>query len=325
VRDPRPKLLIAVRPRPEVQKEVDRELPDVPWGYLDETPPDRRDRVEAMLAGSFGREAPGFDPATTPGLRFVQFRYTGIDKVPIDRFPEGVQFAGNVGAYAPFVSEHAIALALAAGRDLYRAREMVRSGTLRPPPEQRSLFRCRAVILGYGEIGRAIAARLAGFEAHVVGVNRSGAPSPGCETMYPADRLREAVAEGDVVFEVRPLTKKTAGTIGKAELEGMRPNAIFVNVGRAGTVVEEDLFRHLKSHPTFRAAIDVWWNEDFESGALPSRFPFADLPNFVGTPHSAGFAPQAEARALGLALENLGRYFRGGRPEHVVDRSEYGP
>lgn len=323
--DPRPRLLVAVRPRPEVGDAVDQRLPEVPWAFLDETPPERRDRTEAVLAGSFGREASGFDPATTPRLRFVQFRYTGIDRVPIDRFPPGVQFAGNVGAYAPFVSEHAIALALAAGRDLFRAQEMVRTGKLRPPPEQRSLFRCTAVVLGYGEIGRAIAARLSGFEAHVVGVNRSGAPAPGCERMYPADRLREAVAEGDVVFEARPLTNRTAGTIGKAELDAMKPNAIFVNVGRAGTVDEEALYRHLEGHPSFRAGLDVWWNEDFASGALPSRFPFPSLPNVVGTPHSAGFAPDAEANALRLALENLARFFQDGRPEHVVDRSEYGP
>jgi phosphoglycerate dehydrogenase-like enzyme len=143
--------------------------------------------------------------------------------------------------------------------------------------------------------------------------------------MYPADRLREAVAQGDFIFEARPLTNLTAGSIGKAELESMRPEAIFVNVGRAGTVDEEALYRHLERHPSFRAGLDVWWNEDYEHGALPSRFPFSQLPNFVGTPHSAGVAPGAEPRVLRLALENLARYFHDGHPAHVVDRREYSP
>ncbi|MGI0131043.1 MAG: NAD(P)-dependent oxidoreductase [Thermoplasmata archaeon] len=323
MQDPEPRLLVAVRPSPEVRDALNQLLPDVEWGFFGETEPARRTQVEAMLVGSFAREAGKFDAATTPRLRFVQSLYTGVDRFPFERFPAGVELAGNVGAYAPFVAEHAIALALAASRDLFGAREMIRQGRLRPPPEQRILHGSTAVILGYGEIGRAISERLAGFEARVIGLNRTGRPAPGCAEMYPAERLREAVALGDFVFEVRPLTRRTVGTIGKDALEAMRPNAIFVNVGRAATVDEEGLFRHLRTHPGFRAGIDVWWNEDFASGALPSRFPFGDLPNFVGTPHSAGHAAASESRGLRLALENLGRFFHDGKPAHRIDRSEY--
>jgi phosphoglycerate dehydrogenase-like enzyme len=323
VEDPDPRLLVAVRPESDIRNVLNQTLPDVPWAFLRETPPERRSLVEVILTGSFVREAAGFEAVTTPKLRFVQCLYTGIDRFPFDRFPAGVKFAGNVGAFAPFVSEHAIALALAAGRDLPAAQEMVRTGRLRPPPEQRQLYRSTAVILGYGEIGRAIAERLAGFEATVIGLNRTGRLAPGCSEMYSADRLTEAVARGDVIFEVRPLTRLTRGTIGRKELEVMRPTATFVNVGRAGTVDEEALFHHLESHPGFRAGLDVWWNEDYESGALPSRFAFARLPNVVGTPHSAGYAPDAEARALRLAVHNVGRYFREGTPAHVVDPREY--
>ena len=323
MQDPRPRLLVALRPREDIREEVNRRLPEVAWAFLEDTPPARRSDVEAMLVGSFAREAEEFDVATTPKLTFVQRLYTGVDGFPFERFPERVRFAGNVGAYAPFVSEHAITLALAAGRDLAAAREMVRAGRLRPPPAQRILYGATAVILGYGAIGREIARRLAGFDTRVVGMNRTGAPDAGCAEMYPASRLREAVALGDFVFEVRPLTKLTAGTIGREELEAMRPNAIFVNVGRAGTVDEEALYRHLQTHPTFRAAIDVWWDEDYAGGRLPSRFPFAELPNFVGTPHTAGVAPGSEPRVLQLAIENLARFFRDAAPSHVVDRREY--
>ncbi|MGA8542809.1 MAG: 2-hydroxyacid dehydrogenase [Thermoplasmata archaeon] len=320
----RPRLLVAFPSRRGLERAVDLALPGIPWALLAETPSEERRDVEAMLVGSFAREArESFDPATTPKLRFVQRVYTGMDGFPFDRFPEGVAIAGNVGAFAPFVSEHAVALALTAARDFAAAREAVRAGRLRPAPDQRTLYGGTAVILGYGEIGRAIAERLAGFEMRVLGLNRTGSPAPGCEKMYPAERLTEAVAEGDVVFEVRPLTKLTERTINAAVLSAMRPRAIFVNVGRAGTVDEEALFHHLESHPAFRAAIDVWWNEDYTTGALTSRFPFSQLPNFVGTPHSAGVSPDGEARALHFALENVARYFRDGKPAHIVDRHEY--
>ncbi|MGC2788815.1 MAG: NAD(P)-dependent oxidoreductase [Thermoplasmata archaeon] len=319
----RPRLLVALKPRDDTRETLNTLLSEIPWSFADDTSALARGEVEAMLVGSLGSEVMEFDARTTPNLSFIQRLYTGLDGFPFGRFPDSVRIAGNVGAYAPFVSEHAIALALAAARDLPGARELVRAGRLRPQPENRPLYQATAVVLGYGEIGREIARRLTGFDCRVIGLNRTGAPAPGCSEMLAADRLDEAVALGDFVFEVRPLTRRTAGSVGTAEFAVMRPNAVFVNVGRAGTVDEEALYRHLKAHPTFRAAIDVWWDEDFARGAFSSRFPFAELPNFVGSPHSAGATPSGAPRVLRLAVENLARFFRGETPLYVVDRAEY--
>jgi phosphoglycerate dehydrogenase-like enzyme len=317
------RLLLAVRRRDAVVEAVARQLPGIPAVFLEESRPDAWGSVEAALLGSMAREAKEWDPAAAPGLRFVQRVFTGVDDLPFDRFPPAIEIAGNVGGYAPFVAEHAMALALAAARTVVTAHAQVSAGRLRPPPENRTLWRRTAVILGYGEIGRGIAERLKGFEAQVVGVNRSGRPAPGCDRMFPADRLREALALGNLVFEARPLTRKTRSTIGAEELRSMPEDALFVNVGRAGTVDEEALFGHLRDHPRFRAALDVWWEEGFGDGSLRLRFPFASLPNVIATPHSAGFAPPVEASAVETAVRNLARFFAGERPRHIVDRSEY--
>jgi phosphoglycerate dehydrogenase-like enzyme len=318
-----PRLLVTLRPRAEVSRALGEALPLLPWTFAEGSSPANWGQVEAMLVGSLERESPAFDPSSTPRLRFVQRIYTGVDGFPFPRLPPSVQVAGNVGAYAPFVAEHAVALALAAARTLVESADRVRRGQLRPPPEQRLLFRRTAVILGYGEIGRAIAERLAGFETRVVGVNRTGRMAPGAAAMYPADALELAVAEGDFVFDARPLNRSTRGTIDGRILRAMRSDAVYVNVGRAGTVDEEALYRHLVDHPSFRAALDVWWDEDYERGRLSSRFPLAEQPNFVGTPHVAGFGPGVESYVLAKALENLARFFRGESPRHLVDRREY--
>jgi phosphoglycerate dehydrogenase-like enzyme len=155
------------------------------------------------------------------------------------------------------------------------------------------------------------------------GLNRTGRMAPGVVGMFPAHRLKEAVAEGDYVFDARPLTRWTEGTIDSAVLAAMKPDAVFLNIGRAGTVQEEALFRHLLDHPEFRAGLDVWWHERFADGRIDHRFPFGDLPNVVGTPHSAGFGPGVEEYVLDRAVENLGRFFTGEQPRHVVDRTEY--
>jgi phosphoglycerate dehydrogenase-like enzyme len=317
------RLLVALKPREPVSNAVNRGLRDIGWSYADSGPTGDWSGVEAMLVGSVQRELGDYDPALTPRLDFVQCVYTGVDGFPFERFPERVRVAGNGGAFAPFVAEHAVALALAAARALVPAQAQVRAGRLRPIPEQRLLGGRTAVILGYGEIGRAIAARLAGFEMRIIGVNRVGRMGPGIDAAYPADRLREALKLGDFVFDVRPLTNETSNTIRADELRAMPAEGVYVNVGRAGTVDPEALYRHLVDHPSFRAALDPWWDENFATGTFTSPFPFSDLANFVGTPHSAGWGPSTEQHALERAVANLARYFRGEAPLYVVDRREY--
>lgn len=319
-----PRLLVALRPREELATAMNVGLPNVPWCYAGTELPYEGNSVEAMLFGSVERELGSFDPRCLRQLRFAQRVYTGMDGVPLERFGPEVRFAGNVGAYAPFVSEQAVALALAAARDLPRAHAQVQEGRLRPPPEQRLLWERTAVILGYGEIGRAIAERLSGFGTRIVGLNRTGRMAPGCDAMYPAERMVEAVREGNFVFDARPLTARTVGSVDRTVLEAMPSDAVFVNVGRAGTVQEEALYHHLRTHPSFRAALDVWWHEDFPGGRIDHRFPFGSLPNFVGTPHSAGFGPGIERYVLEHALANLRRFFSGQEPRYIIDRSEYG-
>jgi phosphoglycerate dehydrogenase-like enzyme len=318
-----PRLLVALRPREEISEALARGLPNIDWTYADGAQRSDWTAVEALLVGSVERELGDYTAASTPRLSFVQGIYTGVDGFPFERFPEAVRIAGNVGAFAPFVAEHALALALAAARAIVPAQAEVRAHRLRPPPVHRLLWKRTAVILGYGEIGRSIADRLAGFEMRIVGVNRAGRMAPGLDAVYPADRLREALSVGAFVFDVRPLTLRTAGTIAAEELRAMPAEAVYVNVGRAGTVDEESLYRHLVEHPGFRAALDVWWDEDFQNGTFQVRFPFAELPNFVGTPHSAGVGPPVERYVLARAVENLARFFRGENPLYLVDRRDY--
>lgn len=320
---PSPRLLVTLRPREGADRAIGEGLRGIPWVHSGASDPSDWGQVDAMLVGSVERELPGYSAASTPRLAFVQRLYTGVDGFPFERFPPGVRVAGNVGAFAPFVSEHAVALALAAARSMQEAQRSVAEGRLRPAPSQRLLHGRTALILGYGEIGRAIAARLEGFGTRVLGLNRSGRMAAGAVAMYPASELERAVGQADLVFEARPLTRATRGTINARVLAAMRRDAIFVNVGRAATVDEEALYRQLVDRPDFRAAIDVWWDEDYAHGRLGSRFPFSDLPNFVGTPHCAGLGPGVDEFVLAKALQNLARYFRGEAPLHVVDPAEY--
>jgi D-2-hydroxyacid dehydrogenase (NADP+) len=319
----RARLLVSVSDSPELRKALERILPTEAIAFVEPTAAGPWPRVEAWLLGSVARELPQWRPELTPELRFVQRLFTGLDGIPFDRFPDSVQIAGNVGAFAPSVAEHAIALLLGLTHNVVPNAERVREGRLRPPLSNRYLPERTVLLLGFGAIAREIAARLRPFGPRLEGVSRDGSGVPGLARMYDAHHLTDALAAADIIVDCRPLTDATRGTIDATALGRMRPDAIYVNVGRAGTVDEAALFEHLSSNPEFRAALDVWWDEDYASGALKSRYPFATRPNFLGSPHVAGVGEQARLRAIEMAAENLRRYFQGVRPNHVVNRAEY--
>ncbi|MFZ3355171.1 MAG: 2-hydroxyacid dehydrogenase [Thermoplasmata archaeon] len=314
---------MALPPESGTRERIGSRLSGVPLVFLDESNASQWASVEAMLVGSVARIATRFDAESRPRLRFVQVVYTGLDRFPFDRFAPTVEIAGNVGGYAPFVAEHAVALALASARQLPSAVALAREGRLRPAPENRSLRGQTATILGFGEIGHEVAQRLRAFGMKIVTVGRVSRPDPLADRSFGAPELAEALAMADLVVDARPLTDLTRHSIGARELNAMKPTAIYVNVGRAATIDERTLFEHLKSHPEFRAATDPWWDEDFAAGTIVHRTAIAELPNFLGTPHNSANAPGAREYALDHALENLARFFRGERPLYVADRQEY--
>ncbi len=318
------RLLVTLPRTPEAAAALSARLPDVPVAFSADPPDGPWPAVEAMLTGSLRRELPTWRADRTPRLRFVQRLYTGLDGFPFQEMPPGVAVAGNVGAFAVVVAEQAIALTLGLEKNLVANFELVRAGRLRPAPTGHRLAGRTVLLLGYGEIARAAGERLRAFGMTVHGLNRDGSARPGCDRMFPASELAAALAGADVVIDCRPLTRATRGSLGAAELAAMRPSAAYVNVGRAGTVDEAALYAHLVAHPEFRAGMEAWWQEDYENGTLGARFPFAALPNFLGTPHDSGLVTEARPEILARALDNLARFFRGEPPLHVADPAEYG-
>ncbi len=317
------RLLLCTAPHRALSAALTRHLSLVEAVALSEVPAGPWPLVEAVLTGGATDELPDLVEATVPRLRFVQRVFTGMDGFPFDRFPRGVRFAGNVGAYAPFVAEQALALLLSIAKRLGPNLALLKAGRLRPAVPARTLSGKTALLLGYGEIAAAIADRLRPFGVTIVGLNRTGVARPGCARMFAASELSEALASAEIVIDCRPLTVATASSLGAAELARLKEGALFVNVGRAGTVDEAALYDHLKSHPETYAAFDPWWHEDFAAGETGSRFPFFDLPNFYGSPHSAGITEGARERAYDLAAANLARYFAGETPHGLVDPSDY--
>jgi phosphoglycerate dehydrogenase-like enzyme len=202
----------------------------------------------------------------------------------------------------------AVALALTAAKHIVPADRALRQGDWRSRYEGGNSILLRgktALVLGYGAIGRRIAAACLGLGMKVIAIKRRPSSEfDGGIEVYAADSLRELLPKADVLFLSLPLTPETTGLIGAAELGLLPHGAVAVNVGRGPVFEESALYQALRAGK-IRAGLDVWYNYpaavEARSNTPPSRFPFHQLDNVVMSPHCGGHSDETEnLRAQGL-------------------------
>ncbi|QKR00633.1 3-phosphoglycerate dehydrogenase [Metallosphaera tengchongensis] len=247
-----------------------------------------------------------------PKLRVIQTFSAGVDDLPF-QYLNGVTVLSNAGAYSTSVAEHAWALALSLAKGVNSKR---RGSTY-------SVTGRVALIVGAGGIGSEIA-RIAmrGFSMKVIGISRSFRRPEFFDERLTPDQLPRVISNADFVFVSLPLNRYTRGILNYEVLKAMKEYTILVNVGRAETIVEEDIFRLLKERDDLRFGTDVFWRkegkENFES-------PLWSLPNFAGTLHTAGASASGETlrQAMISACKNLATYLREGKSDNLVKLEDY--
>ena len=128
------------------------------------------------------------------------------------------------------------------------------------------------------------------------------------------------VASVDVVVVALPLADETRGLISRDVIARMRPDALFVNVGRGELVDQEALTDALRSGRLGGAGLDV-----FSPEPLPADDPLWDLPNVIITPHNSGTTDGHLERTAMIFLDNLARFGRGDDLRNEVRASEVHP
>lgn len=220
--------------------------------------------------------------ARAPNLKWIHFFSTGVDG-KLDDLPRGVKVTCARGVYAPQLAEHALALLLALTRQL-NAKEI-------DVDKLTTLDGKRMLIIGMGGSGQALAAKAKALGMKVETAKRERGP------------LRAQLGKADVVVSCVPLTAKTRGLLGHAELLSMKPGARLINISRGGVVDTEALADALKSGHLAGAGLDVT-----EPEPLPEGHALLQMQNVVLTPHSAGTSDTATDATVGVAVENLRRY-----------------
>jgi phosphoglycerate dehydrogenase-like enzyme len=231
-------------------------------------------------------------------VEWVQLPWAGVEPYIGVMTPDRRWTSGK-GVYAPWVAEHAVALALAGLRELPEraaATSWGQSGGT-------SLLHRPVTILGGGGITEWTLRLLEPFGCPVTVVRRRAEPFPGAARTLTVERLHEGLAEALVVVVALALTPETVGIVGRDELEAMASDAWLVNVARGQHVVTDDLVAALRAGTIAGAALDVTDPEP-----LPDGHPLWSLPNCIITPHTANTIEMARPAVAERIRENVRRF-----------------
>lgn len=244
-----------------------------------------------------------------PALRGVQALTAGVDRL-LDLVPPQVPLYNGAGLHDASTAEHALALMLAAQREL--PRWLDRQAQRRWDHELTgSLAGSRVTILGFGAIGRALERRLVAAEAEVSKVAAHARPA---EDVHAVTELPGLLARTDILVMILPDTPATVGAVGAAELALLPDGALVVNVGRGRTLDTAALLAEL-SAGRLRAALDVTDPEP-----LPDDHPLWTAPGVLITPHVAGGSSTFWPRARTFVAEQLRRFVAGEALLNLVPR-----
>jgi phosphoglycerate dehydrogenase-like enzyme len=183
------------------------------------------------------------------------------------------------------------------------------------PFDREPLFGQTLGIIGFGGIGRALAARVRPFGMRILTVRRSPQPDPLVDATYAPAQINEMLAQCDFVAVAAPLTKESQGMIGRAQFAAMKKSAVIVNVGRGPVIDEEALTDALQSKQIHGAALDVFTVEP-----LPGESPLWDLENVLISPHTADRTKNLREVAVEFFVENFERFRKGEPLQNVVNK-----
>jgi phosphoglycerate dehydrogenase-like enzyme len=254
-----------------------------------------------------------------PSVRWVHTCTAGIEHVLFPALAESpVPLTNARGVFSRALAEFAIAGLLFFAKDLRRMLKSQAAG-LWDPFDLDELHGRTLGIVGYGDIGRAVADRARAFGMRILALRRRPEKVEGDAEaeVVPLAKIRELFARSDAVVVATPLTRETRGLVGAAEIAALPRHAVVVNLGRGAAIDEAALAGALASRRIGGAVLDV-----FETEPLPAGHVFYRLDNVLLSPHCADHTHGWRESAVEGFLDNLGRFRRGEPLRNVVDKAQ---
>lgn len=207
------------------------------------------------------------------------------------------------------VADHTLSFILALTRQVVAHCNHVRAGKwgLASPIASFRTLRDQSVgVVGFGRIGRAVAARLLAFQARVLVSDPVAKPEDVLAAGGTPLALGDLLAQSDIVTLHCPSTAGTRKLINADSLAKMKPGALLVNLARGDVVDSTALVAALQSGALGGAALDV-----FDPEPIPAGSPILSMGNVIVAPHVASVSEKAVRNLRETAAELVARRFRG--------------
>lgn len=249
-------------------------------------------------------------------LKYIGLFATGYNNIDIDYCKEHNIAVCNAGSYSTnAVAQHTFALILEHFNNTANYNKYVQDGrwkrskTFSPFVYPLSELAGKTLgIVGFGNIGRAVAKIANAFEMRVIAFNRSEKQADGVE-FVSFDSLLE---QSDIVSVHCPLNSGSEDMFDKNAFAKMKKGALFVNTARGGVMVEHDLFDALQSEHLGGAAIDTLRVEPMEEDCI-----LMGAKNCIMTPHIAWAPVETRVRLMNIVADNI-RAFLNGTPKNRI-------
>jgi phosphoglycerate dehydrogenase-like enzyme len=270
-----------------------------------------------VLQWSGGRELLREVLAICKKVRWVHSRAAGLDKV---LFPELVEsellLTNGRGVFSASLGEFVLAAILYFAKDL---RRMIRNqmAAVWEPFDVQAISGQTVGVLGYGDIGRAVASRVHAMGMKVLATKRhvAGLIDPLVQHFYSPEEQREMIALCDYIVVTAPLTAETRHIISDAEFEAMKPTTVVINVGRGPVIDEAALLRALTAKRIKGAALDV-----FEHEPLPAGHALFKMENVLLSPHCADHTADWQDQAMLFFLKQYARFEKSEPLKNIVNK-----
>jgi D-3-phosphoglycerate dehydrogenase len=277
-------------------------------------------RISDATAIMIGWDLPIEVMVKAPRLEVISYLGTGAANM-ID-LPEaaarGITVCNTPGYGDNAVAEHALALLFAVARDIPRHDRTLRTEGWNQHDPGFELRGKKLGLIGLGGIGSRVAELAGALGMEVLAWTRNPSPERARRAGVTFAPLEAVLGESDAISLHLLLTPDTENLLGAAELDRMKPGAVFINTARAELVDEAALIERLRDRRIAAAGIDVFLQEP-----LPSDHPLLGLENLIATPHVGFNTPEATMAMVDFGIDNLVRYVAGD-PINVITAPGFG-
>jgi phosphoglycerate dehydrogenase-like enzyme len=290
-----------------------RRLPEDAEMWTSEMIRDYLTEAQALVGTFATTKLPRSVLAAAPNLRVVVSPIIGTEHIDVAAATEfGIAVGYGATPENILGVAEAVVMLIAVWRKRFLSKlETMRTGGWRAPHAGNMVRHSTVGLIGFGNIGRAVARRLAGWECEVIACDPYIDPAVAPPLNVRLVDLDTLLRTADSVVLLVTLTDETFHMIGPAQLAAMKPDGFLINVARGGLVDEAALLEALRKGELAGAAIDTW-----EQEPPPLDHMLREHPRVLVTAHNIGHSDAAYASLPVAAVENTMRGLAGRPPLH---------